>query len=91
MQTAEKLAPVRALAGDRAVDLRELLRALRAVREGDFSVRLPADWTGMSGKIADTFNDIVATNERTGQTQPKYYTLCEPRTIYTGSKTWDIK
>ena len=34
---------------------------------------------------------LLATNERTGQTQPKYYTLCEPRTIYTGAKTWDIK
>ena len=34
---------------------------------------------------------IVATNERTGQAQPKYYTLCEPRTIYEGKKIWAIK
>ena len=65
MQTAaEGVASVRALAGDRPVDLRELLRALRAVRDGDFTVRLPGEWTGISGKIADTFNDIVATNQR---------------------------
>ena len=31
---------------------------------GDFSVRLPGDQTGLSGKIADTFNEIVAANER---------------------------
>src|SRR5436190_13285921 len=42
--------------------LSELLRALRAVHEGDFSVRLPEDWTGIDGKIADTFNGIVASN-----------------------------
>ena len=40
--------------------LAELLRALQAVRDGDFSVRLPGDLVGLDGKIADTFNDIVA-------------------------------
>jgi HAMP domain-containing protein/CheY-like chemotaxis protein/signal transduction histidine kinase len=44
--------------------LSELLRALQAVRDGDFSVRLPGDWTGLEGKIADTFNEIVASNAR---------------------------
>ncbi|MGE5178735.1 MAG: HAMP domain-containing protein, partial [Bacteroidota bacterium] len=34
------------------------------MRNGDFSVRLPGHWTGLEGKIADTFNDIVAANER---------------------------
>jgi HAMP domain-containing protein/CheY-like chemotaxis protein/signal transduction histidine kinase len=42
----------------------ELLRALQAVRAGDFSVRLPGDRTGIDGKIADTFNEIVAANAR---------------------------
>ena len=52
-------------AGDEAtLDLRKLLRALQAVRDGDFSVRLPSDRTGLAGKIADTFNDIVNSNER---------------------------
>src|SRR5579871_985945 len=44
--------------------LRELLRALQAVRDGDFSVRLPSDQTGLAGKVADTFNDIVVSNQR---------------------------
>ncbi|MBL8994877.1 MAG: HAMP domain-containing protein, partial [Spirochaetia bacterium] len=43
-------------------DSRELLHALQAVRDGDFSVKLPGDWTGLEGKIADTFNEIVAAN-----------------------------
>src|SRR5256885_12107991 len=44
--------------------LRELLHALQAVKDGDFSVRLPSDRLGLEGKIADTFNDIVAANAR---------------------------
>ena len=36
----------------------------RPLRLGDFSVRLPADQEGISGKIADTFNEIVAANQR---------------------------
>ena len=30
----------------------------------DFSVRLPGDRVGLAGKIADTFNQIVASNDR---------------------------
>ncbi|MBV8701121.1 MAG: hypothetical protein JO052_25215, partial [Bradyrhizobium sp.] len=41
-----------------------LLSALQAVKRGDFSVRLPGDQVGIAGKIADTFNDIVAANQR---------------------------
>ncbi len=41
-----------------------LLHALQKVRAGNFSVRLPGDLTGIEGKIADTFNDIVMANER---------------------------
>ena len=46
------------------LDLKKLLRALQAVRDGDFSVRLPSDQTGLAGKVADTFNEIVASNQR---------------------------
>jgi HAMP domain-containing protein len=46
------------------IDLKKLLRALQAVRDGDFSVRLPSDQTGIGGKIADTFNEIIASNQR---------------------------
>ena len=42
----------------------QLLTALTALKKGDFSVRLPLDWNGMAGKIADAFNDVVQQNER---------------------------
>jgi HAMP domain-containing protein/CheY-like chemotaxis protein/signal transduction histidine kinase len=51
-------------AGKIGLDLSELLQALQRVRDGDFSVRLPSDQTGLAGKIADTFNEIVNANER---------------------------
>src|SRR5437879_589275 len=43
---------------------RRLLSVLLAYKAGDFSVRLPSDWTGVPGKIADAFNEIVDFNQR---------------------------
>jgi len=47
--------------------LQDLLHALQAMRGGDFSVRMSGDHLGIEGKIADTFNEIVATNQRMAQ------------------------
>ena len=47
-----------------ALDTRTLLNTLVAFKDGDFSVRLPVDQTGMAGKIADTLNEIFKLNER---------------------------
>ena len=40
-----------------------LLQALTALKKGA-GVRLPADWTGVAGKVADAFNEVVELNER---------------------------
>src|SRR5437660_1400634 len=45
------------------IDSGTLLTALKTLRRGNFSVRLPMNWPGMAGKIADTFNDIAEMNE----------------------------
>src|SRR3982751_4919846 len=45
----------------------ELLLALQAMRNGDFSVRMSGDYLGIDGKLADTFNDIIAANQRMAQ------------------------
>ena len=37
------------------------------MRAGDFSVRMTGDHLGIEGKIADTFNEIVAANQRMAQ------------------------
>ena len=61
--------PAAAANGTAAADLdqQELLDALNAMRSGDFSVRLPGSRTGVTGKICDAFNSIVAANERIAQ------------------------
>src|SRR5437588_81847 len=41
------------------LDPRRLLGALRAVKRGDFSVRLPLEQIGMSGAIVEAFNDVL--------------------------------
>ena len=47
--------------------MQDLLHALQAMRAGDFSVRMTGDHIGIEGKIADTFNEIVAANQRMAQ------------------------
>ncbi len=46
------------------LDPTQLLRTLAALKKGDFSARMPTDLTGTAGKIADTLNDIIETNQR---------------------------
>src|SRR5882724_1081176 len=43
---------------------RQILSVLLAYKSGNFSVRLPAYWGGIPGKIADACNDIVEFNQR---------------------------
>jgi methyl-accepting chemotaxis protein len=45
------------------IDRRQLVSALRALRRGDFSVRLPEDVDGVDGEIASLFNEVVGMNE----------------------------
>src|SRR5439155_401668 len=45
------------------LDRGALLKALRALRKGEFSVRMPMDLVGIDGEIAQAFNDVVEINE----------------------------
>src|SRR5262245_33589567 len=42
----------------------QILACLSAAQEGNFSVRLPSDWTGAEGKVADVLNAMIAANEQ---------------------------
>src|SRR5712672_889736 len=48
----------------RVLDSKELLRILTEVKNGNFSVRMPIDEVGISGKICDTLNEIIDMNEK---------------------------
>ncbi|MCK7593263.1 HAMP domain-containing protein [Pseudomarimonas salicorniae] len=53
-----------AQADDRDARLRQVLDALNLIRNGDFSAKLPSDWDGVEGKLAEACNDIVQLNRR---------------------------
>ena len=39
---------------------RQMLAALMAFADGDFGARLPVDWSGTDGRIAEAFNQSIA-------------------------------
>jgi len=41
-----------------------ILAKVVAFRDGDFSARLPTDWDGVEGQIAEAFNQTIARKER---------------------------
>src|SRR5262245_47017591 len=46
------------------LDVSILLNALHDLNKGKLGVRLPLEWTGVAGRVADAFNDVVEQNER---------------------------
>jgi hypothetical protein len=44
------------------LEKRAILGALRALKRGDFNVKLPSDLEGTDGEIADAFNEVVGLN-----------------------------
>src|SRR6187402_3007939 len=65
--TPRRIAKRKPAANGAADPLQDFLHALQAMRSGDFSVRMTGDHLGIEGKIADTFNEIVAANQRMAQ------------------------
>ena len=65
--TARRTAKNKPAPNGKSDPLQDLLHALQAMRSGDFSVRMTGDHLGIEGKIADTFNEIVAANQRMAQ------------------------
>src|SRR5690349_11997356 len=47
-----------------ALEKKQMLAALTALKKGDFSMRLPDHLSGIDGRIADTFNHVVELNEK---------------------------
>ncbi|HEX5183449.1 MAG TPA: HAMP domain-containing protein [Allosphingosinicella sp.] len=45
------------------LDRRRLVTALRGLRRGDFTIRLPEDDEGIDGEIATLFNEVVSLNQ----------------------------
>ena len=45
------------------VDGKVLLGVLAQVKAGDFTARMPLEWTGVAGKVADNLNDVIIANQ----------------------------
>src|SRR5580765_8644681 len=45
-------------------EMTHILGALNAVKRGDADVRLPLEWPGVAGRVAEVFNEVVDRNER---------------------------
>src|SRR5580698_10015290 len=45
------------------VDPKVLLGVLAKVKSGDFQARMPLEWTGVAGKVADGLNDVIIANQ----------------------------
>src|SRR5215831_7354098 len=61
-KTKSKIVATKSI-GDDELDSAELLRVLAEVKSGNFSVRMPMDKIGVSGKICDSLNEIISLNE----------------------------
>ena len=48
------------------VDAKVLLAVLAQLKEGDFTARMPLEWTGVAGKVADSLNDVIIANQTFG-------------------------
>jgi CheY-like chemotaxis protein/HAMP domain-containing protein len=45
------------------VDGKALLSVLAQVKSGDFTARMPLEWTGVAGKVADSLNEVIISNQ----------------------------
>ena len=45
------------------VDAKVLLEVLSQVKSGDFTARMPLEWTGVAGKVADCLNEVIISNQ----------------------------
>src|SRR5437879_1197901 len=58
--------PIQTLTKD-SLNTTLILKTLMSFKKGDFSVRLPQEWTGEAGKIADTLNEIIEISDKTAK------------------------
>ena len=48
---------------DETVDAKVLMAVLARVKGGDFTARMPLEWTGLRGKVADGLNEVIIASQ----------------------------
>ncbi len=61
-QRADESGHSAAAAGE-SIDSKVLLDVLARVKAGDFTARMPLDWTNVAGKVADDLNAVIIANQ----------------------------
>ena len=59
-----EISELRSASASAEVRSRQLLAAMTAFRDGDFTVRLPSDWVDLDGRLAEAFNQALGYEER---------------------------
>jgi CheY-like chemotaxis protein/HAMP domain-containing protein len=72
-----------------------MLDVLAKVKAGDFSARMPLEWTGVAGKVADGLNEVIIANQvlgaelaRVGQAVGKEGRLSQRIVLGGGAQSW---
>ncbi len=47
-----------------SAEMNALLQALTSMAKGKKGIRLPTEWAGVAGRVADAFNNVIEMNER---------------------------
>jgi hypothetical protein len=61
--------PETAAAPADTLDAKVLVSVLAQVKGGDFTARMPLEWTGGGGKVPDGLNDVIIANQALGTEQ----------------------
>ena len=76
------------------IDVAVLLGVLAQVKGGDFTARMPLEWTGVAGKVADGLNEVILANQalgaelaRVGEVVGKQGKLSQ-RIVLGGTRAW---
>src|SRR5262245_37154242 len=80
------------------LDTKQLLGALRALRNGNFAVRLPIDMTGIAGEVSSVFNEVAdllqastAEIERVSQVVGKEGNITNRASVPGASGGWAVR
>jgi HAMP domain-containing protein/signal transduction histidine kinase/CheY-like chemotaxis protein len=64
MQNTPAVTPIREETSPHDSQMVAVLQGLIALRRGQVGMRLPMEWTGLAGKVADAYNEVMEMNER---------------------------
>ena len=72
------------------VDGKVLLGVLAQVKGGDFTARMPLEWTGVAGKVADSLNEVIISNQAWSRSWPGSVEWSVGRASFHSGRCWGV-